>query len=235
LIFYLNKIVKYLHLPMASTSLPLAFTTRINVGKGVYRYNPLYSPTFDVILPFNIQKQEQTFWCWASVAQALALFYNKLKISQCTIANKVVIITKGGYVDCCLNPADSLCNCPQKLISALETVSLSTLYKSIRYRALNRNEIKQELQNGNPIGSFVRWDKTTYGHFVVVFGFKQGKLQTYSRKKRMQIPTPNDLVAIADPADGTLSYVSYNLFTTQYRLDITPKVVGSWKETYLCS
>ena len=54
-----------------------------------------------VTLPFTMQVQTQSNWCWAATATSVSLFYTSSSTwTQCTVANGELNLT-----DCCSRPS----------------------------------------------------------------------------------------------------------------------------------
>ena len=67
--------------------------------------NNFYQST---VLPFNMEHQTQTNWCWAATSKSVSYFYASLlnPWSQCKIASAELSQT------CCTSPVPGPCNVP---------------------------------------------------------------------------------------------------------------------------
>src|SRR2546421_12842133 len=76
----------------------------------------------NVVLPFTMEAQTQSCWCWAATSKSVSHFYSGLSPwTQCKIAGSEL----GG--NCCTSPVQSQCNVPWYLDRALQrTENLST-------------------------------------------------------------------------------------------------------------
>src|SRR5580658_3141266 len=71
-----------------------------------------------VTLPFEVQTQLESEWCWAAVSTSVALYYTPTStVTQCAVVNQQL-----GRSDCCSNPSSSNCNQPGYLDQALQFV-----------------------------------------------------------------------------------------------------------------
>ncbi len=69
-------------------------------------------------LPFTMQYQQQSNWCWAAVSVSVALFYSSSsKWTQCTLVNDAL-----GQKTCCATGGSAACNQPWYLDRALQIV-----------------------------------------------------------------------------------------------------------------
>lgn len=114
-------------------------------------------------LPFAMQRQQQSNWCWAANAVSVGnFFYGPDKYTQCGVVN-----TCQGKNTCCADPAG--CNQPGFLGQALEATHSfdhwevgSTPYETIQ----------QRINVGEPVGNRVLW--TNGGgaaHFTMITGY----------------------------------------------------------------
>lgn len=113
-----------------------------------------------VVLPFTMQAQVQTQWCWAATSVSVSFFYNSTsKWTQCLVANQII------GSNCCHNAAP--CNKPWYLDQALAvTGNFLAQFPPLRF-----NQVKAQLSNGNVIGVRVGW-RGGGGHFMVIHGCK---------------------------------------------------------------
>ncbi|HLI62087.1 MAG TPA: hypothetical protein VKV05_01720, partial [Terriglobales bacterium] len=72
----------------------------------------------EIILPFEVQPQLESEWCWAAVSTSIAHFYSPSSaVTQCQVVNQQLKRT-----DCCTNPGSNNCNQPGYLDQALQYV-----------------------------------------------------------------------------------------------------------------
>ena len=163
-------------------------------------------------MPFPIEQQEQTEWCWAAVsATADHYFIPGSTLTQCEIASKEFSPT-----NCCLNPG--ACNQTMQLQKVLKPMGR---LESVITSPLSFKEIKDEIRARRPIAVRIAWfdDKA---HFVLICGFTESKSGN-SRK-----------LEIADPFYGDVDNgqyfgiweIDFDLFPGAYQQG------GSWTATY---
>lgn len=154
------------------------------------------------ILPFNMEAQLKTNWCWAATAKSVSRFYSRLTPwTQCKIASQEL------DKSCCDTPTPSDCNVPWYLDKALSRTQNFVSYKS---GTATFNEIKEQLNQGLVIGTRIGWNGGG-GHFMVIYGVSKILTNTY--------------LYIDDPIYGK-SVLTYNQFATNYQ------GAGTWTHTY---
>ena len=111
------------------------------------------------VLPFNMEAQTQSNWCWAATSKSVSHFYSGLSPwSQGKIAGKE--LTQA----CCTSPVPTACNVPWYLDKAL---SRTQNYVSMQFGTISWSEIKDQIDQG--IGRWYphrlewRW-RSLYGH-----------------------------------------------------------------------
>ena len=162
-------------------------------------YNWFYQ---NVVLPFNMEAQTQSNWCWAATAKSVSHFYSGLSPwTQCKIAGKELTQT------CCTSPVPSACNVPWYLNKALDR---TFNYVSMQSGTISWSEIKSQLDQGLVVGTRIGWNGGG-GHFMVIYGVSR--------------VFHNEYLYIDDPIYGK-SVLSYNEFATNYQ------GAGSWTHTY---
>ena len=162
-------------------------------------YNWFYQ---NVVLPFNMEAQTQSNWCWAATAKSVSHFYSGLsRWTQCKIAGKELTQT------CCTSPVPSGCNVPWYLNKALDR---TFNYVSMQSGTISWSEIKSQLDQGLVVGTRIGWNGGG-GHFMVIYGVSR--------------VFHNEYLYIDDPIYGK-SVLSYNEFATNYQ------GAGSWTHTY---
>ncbi len=112
-----------------------------------------------VMLPFDMEKQSMSFWCWAASAKSISKFYDVHSgWTQCGVA-----ATTLNNTGCCQAPAP--CNKQWYLHEALQTTG-----NFIRYsHPLSFDEVKRELSADRVVACRVGWSDGS-GHFVVIHG-----------------------------------------------------------------
>jgi Papain-like cysteine protease AvrRpt2 len=155
-------------------------------------------------LPFVIEQQQETEWCWAAVSKSISDYFNPSAAwTQCSIVNAEL-----GRSDCCSNGASSSCNRPGFLDSALQRVgNFSRKSDSPSSDSTVRNEIDTD----EPLGARIQWTNGG-GHFVAIYGYDDPDVARL-------------LVAIGDPWYGD-SLVAIDEFTNNYL------GMGSWSHSY---
>lgn len=112
-------------------------------------------------LPFNMQSQTQSNWCWAATATSVSLFYSATSgWTQCAVANDEL-----GLSNCCTSPVPGACNVPWFLDRAL---TRTQNYVSIS-GPLSFADVEAELKTGRVVGARTGWAGGG-GHFMVIYG-----------------------------------------------------------------
>lgn len=133
-------------------------------------------------------EQEKTNWCWAACMQSI-LDYNGTTVSQCEEANWLFSSN-----NCCnLNACNSGAT-PGEQQDVLDHWGLSS---DLDYSTLTWNELKNEIDAGQPVSIGFSWC-TTGGHSLIIAGF----CETGGT-------SPSQLVLYMDPWFGE----GYNLAT----------------------
>ena len=100
---------------------------------------------FATSLPFNMEPQTQTNWCWAATSKSVSQFYfPSTTWTQCKIASAEL----GG--NCCVSPVPSSCNVPWYLDRAL---TRTNNFVKVVSRSLTYDEIYSEIHAGRPVGA----------------------------------------------------------------------------------
>jgi hypothetical protein len=155
-------------------------------------------------LPFTLQHQLQTNWCWAACAASASLFYDRRsRWAQCVLVNAEL---KGR--SCCQDGAAAACNRPHYLDRALRRTGN---FRERRAGAVPWATVRAEIDAGRPVGARVGW-RGGGGHFVMLTGYRRvsGSLD----------------VEVQDPWTGN-SMLPISQFATNY------KGLGTWTHTYL--
>jgi hypothetical protein len=155
-----------------------------------------------VSLPFNMEAQTQTNWCWAATAKSVShYFFKRSTWTQCKIASAELGLT------CCVSPVPSACNVSWFLDRAL---TRTQNFVSIRTGTLSYDEIRAEILAGRPVGARIGWSGGG-GHFMVIYGCSRIAGTIY--------------LDIDDPIYGK-STPTLSTFTNSYQGS------GSWTHSY---
>lgn len=155
-----------------------------------------------LVLPFNMQAQTQSNWCWAATSTSVSKFYSFLSPwTQCKVAAAEL------GKSCCNSPTPTACNVPWYLDKAL---TRTQNFVSIQGGTVTWEKVKQELENGLVVGTRIGWNGGG-GHFMVIHGVSKSGLVKY--------------LHIDDPIYGK-SVLTYNQFATNYQGS------GTWTHTY---
>lgn len=135
-------------------------------------------------LPFSMQVQEQTEWCWAATAASVSAYYDVAPVlTQCEVASKCI------GVDCCITPLPPERNIKWALDAALKAIKHLAADPS---GALPFSSIVTEIDGGRPICCHISWD-----HFIAIVGYDDS----------------NQDVVVCDPdphhAEQTLPYETF--------------------------
>lgn len=120
------------------------------------------APPAQKALPFTMQHQSQTNWCWAAVTASIATFLKNQGWTQCRVVNEDL-----GQSSCCGNGDSSQCNVPYFLDKALTHVGNLASYVA---NPLPIARVESEIDGGRPIGVRIGWSSGG-GHFVAVTGY----------------------------------------------------------------
>lgn len=153
-------------------------------------------------LPFNMQLQTQSNWCWAATANSVSHYFWRWSTwSQCKIANAEL-----GHTDCCHSPVPSDCNVPWYLDRAL---TRTRNFVSIQ-GAADFEQVRAQIDAGKPVGARIGWSGGG-GHFMVIYGYSTIGGGEY--------------FDIDDPIYGK-SHIPVSEFSNSYQGS------GSWTHTY---
>ena len=174
---------------------PLALEKEIRYLTWLYSY---------LVLPFNMQAQTQSNWCWAATSTSVSRFYSFLSPwTQCKVASDEL------GKQCCTTPMPGACNVPWYLDKAL---TRTNNFVSIQSSAASWNIVKSELEKGLVVGARIGWSGGG-GHFMVLHGVSTSILGV------------TKYLHIDDPIYGK-STLTYDQFATNYQGS------GSWTHTY---
>ena len=111
------------------------------------------------LLPFEMELQVQSQWCWAATSASVSVFYNSGSTwTQCVVASSIL-----GISACCSMP--TTCNKPWYLDHAL-TVTNNFASQT---GPLTFQQVEAELLSGRVVGARVGWFGGG-GHFMVIYG-----------------------------------------------------------------
>ncbi|MCX6591372.1 MAG: hypothetical protein NTZ56_07600 [Acidobacteria bacterium] len=162
--------------------------------------------TKDTSLPFKVEPQKNTEWCWAAVTVSVDRFFRPTsKKSQCQIVGKAL------NKSCCGSgqpvPPDSPCNLQGLLHEELKKLGL--LARDPLLEPATFPIVQREVDAGRPLCVLIKWrDKkgvvTNRGHFITISGYSL----TPSGKAFVTIDDPLfgvssvDYAGLADPDFG---------------------------------
>jgi hypothetical protein len=173
--------------------LPLARLNEFSYLKWLYTY---------FVLPFTMQAQTQSNWCWAATATSVSRYYSFLSPwTQCKVASDELGET------CCTTPVPGACNVPWYLDRAL---TRTHNFVNFQGGTVPWSTVKSELQKGLVVGARIGWNGGG-GHFMVLHGVSSIGVTDY--------------LHIDDPIYGN-SVLTYQQFATNYRGS------GTWTHTY---
>ncbi|WP_024696289.1 papain-like cysteine protease family protein [Pseudomonas syringae] len=182
-------------------------------------------------LPFAMQPQQQTNWCWAAVSVSTALFYDLGNpATQCALANQAF----GDSNNCCVNGSSGACNQPYFLNLALSWVGhLNNWYE----QAFTLAQIMGEIDARHPLGARIGWNGGG-GHFVAIYGYNTNvpaaapalSAPVAPASTPASAPTPAPAappatLSIADPWFG-VSVIAMTDFAAHYQGG------GTWTHSY---
>jgi Papain-like cysteine protease AvrRpt2 len=114
-------------------------------------------------LPFYMQPQLQSNWCWAANAVSVASFYDSSsQWTQCGLVNAEL-----GKTTCCFVGSSCACDQPWYLQYALARTGNFVRWSDVPTSA----EIRSEILNGRPLAAQIAWDEGG-AHFVVIAGYR---------------------------------------------------------------
>ena len=155
-------------------------------------------------LPFTIEKQLHTQWCWAAVSVSVARFYRRWSPwTQCKV------VSKERGADCCQDGGRSECNQPHYLDRALECTGTLGQYFD---HPLTQDDVRREIGRRSPLGCRVGWNHGG-GHFIVITGYEDD-----ADAMRVDLDDP-------DPFFAASTY-PWDEFLTRYRGR------GTWTHSY---
>jgi len=117
-------------------------------------------------LPFTMQSQQQTNWCWAAVGTSVGLFFETGSWTQCDTATGCL----GGGKDCCKNPGP--CNVYGFLDQSL---TYTKSFDSMTSSTTPLSEIEQKINSNKPVCTRVAWNGGG-AHFMAITGYDGSKI-----------------------------------------------------------
>jgi hypothetical protein len=153
-------------------------------------------------LPFDMEPQTQSNWCWAATATSVSHFYwLQSTWTQCRVTNDEL-----GRSDCCNSTVPSLCNVPWYLDKALTRTGN---FVSVMGQATFQ-QVRDEIDAGRPVGARIGWSGGG-GHFMVIYGYS--------------LVSGVEYFDIDDPIYGK-SHLAVSDFASHYQGS------GTWTHTY---
>ncbi|MDI5929049.1 papain-like cysteine protease family protein [Rhizobium leguminosarum] len=115
-------------------------------------------------LPFSMQHQVKSNWCWAATSSSVSKFFNGSSTwSQCRIASSIL------SQKCCDELGyGSPCNVTNTLDDALGVVGC---FHHMTDVSENFSVVKTELSAGRPVCIRVEWYLSGNGHFLAIYGW----------------------------------------------------------------
>jgi Papain-like cysteine protease AvrRpt2 len=154
-------------------------------------------------LPFNIQTQECSEWCWAAVVSSIAAFVNTIQPpQQCEIVDRDAFSPHDPSPGCCDGsnrcvPKNSgcICNRTGSIGDALQDYALVTNGSAGQVPSANDfTTIAQQIdQSCTVVIQVVDQANSFLAHVMVVFGY-----------------SGTDTLMVGDPADGSATQYSYS-------------------------
>lgn len=167
-----------------------------------FRYQHLNQLFINTVLPFTMEVQTQSRWCWAATAKSVAHFYSAMSPwTQCKIASSEL------NQNCCTTPVPDSGNVPWYLDRALQRTQN---YERLQHGAIPVEEIQAQLERGLVIGVRIGWFGGG-GHFVAIYGVTR--------------VGSTDYLYIDDPVHQK-TVLPYQQFVTNYLGS------GSWTHTF---
>jgi hypothetical protein len=153
---------------------------------------------------FEVQTQEQSFWCWAAVSSSVdAFFAGTRRFAQCEVAQRL------SGTECCnrQNAGSPVCNRARNLDDAFANIGRDVDFVET---PLSFVRVKGEIDAGRPVCARIVWRKGG-AHFVAIFGYRESK-------------RGRQFVLVSDPLFAD-SIVRYQTFLTDYQM------IGEWAQS----
>ncbi|MER6914562.1 papain-like cysteine protease family protein [Streptomyces sp. NPDC000594] len=154
------------------------------------------------VLPFSMQGQLKSNWCWAAVAASVSAYYHPgAAWAQCDVANSNL-----GRSDCCGTPPGDPCNVTSVLDVPLGIVGC---FDRMVGTATSQVEIITEVGAGRPLCIRVQWSDGG-GHFLSAIGY---------------VDDADSVDIVDDPIYGR-TFLLHSVLRTAYQGS------GTWTHTY---
>lgn len=164
---------------------------------------PLTNVAGGTHLAVTMKLQEQSNWCWAAVAAAVAGYYGTNVKSQCQIVSALLPDAPAG--GCCADGSISACNQQSQLLEALKYVHHLWEHGS-EDEELAPETLQAEITAGHPVGIQITW-RDAGRHFIAATGCK------------------SEVIDVRDPLYGPTA-TPYETLVGDYLGQ------GSWTRTY---
>lgn len=116
-------------------------------------------------LPFAMQVQQQSNWCWAATTSSVSGYFDASSPwNQCNVASTCLMSS------CCTVPDP--CNCPYTLDDPLRRTG--NLQGSACPRSDTFDGLQSEINQGRPVCCHIDWGNNT-GHFVAISGYDRSE------------------------------------------------------------
>jgi hypothetical protein len=160
------------------------------------------------VIPFSMQREQQSMWAWAAAAASIANYYDPAReMTQCSLANWAT-----GQTNCCVNGSSKACNREAPMNKALDYCGI---LNKLSAGALTFEEIKMELDNQRPVCMTFTWPGSGGAkHPLVIIGYQDG--EDVSR------PT----LVISDPSTIGITVLDYANFPYNFM------ILASWTDSY---
>lgn len=150
-------------------------------------------------------QQEQTQWCWAACAGAVAAYYS----SSSTWTQCALVCAELGQQACCGSGDSGMCNQAWFLDRALTRVGH---FDAPRVdKELTWDQLVSEILTNQPVGVRIGWS-TGGGHFVLIAAYDESGM--------------TKMLDVEDPWEGQ-RMIAYDKLLTAYPGD------GRWTHSYL--
>jgi hypothetical protein len=154
-------------------------------------------------LQFEMQHQQETYWCWAATSVSVSRFYeSRSDWTQCGMANAEL-----KQRTCCHDGATPKCNVTNVLDSPLQRAEVLERWQK---GTLSFDELQREIDAGRPVAWRIEWPDQT-GHFAVIEGYQNSERR---------------LVAVEDPWTGSVDIPFDTLLAGRYPGQ------GRWTHSY---
>ena len=154
-------------------------------------------------LPFIMQAQQQSNWCWSAVTTSVSHFFDSTSSwTQCSLASAEIALA------CCgVGSIPGGCNVPWYLDRALQQTNN---YDKVTVGPAAFADVETEVDSGRPLGVRIGWFGGG-GHFVSITGYSSS--------------ATNQFVTVDDPIYGHPT-LPYGTLCTSYQGS------GSWTHSY---